>query len=610
MKRRLLAFAALGALAVGASLNAAGRQSAGSAVWAVATAAILLPLALNVVRSLLRRDVGVDAIALVAIASALALGEYLAGAVVALMLAGGNALEEYASGRARRELTRLLERMPRIAHRRRGEKLEEIRVDELCVGDIVVVRAGEVVPVDGEVVSPVAAIDESALTGEALPVERMRGAEVRSGSANAGDAFDLCTTRTAEHSAYAAIVRLVRQAETEPAPFVRIADRYAMTFLPLTLGVAGVAWLASGESRRFLAVMVVATPCPLILAAPIAFIAGVSRAARHGIIVKGGGVIERLAGARTVLLDKTGTLTLGQASVERIVQLDGLPSDEVLRLAASLDQLSAHALAEALVHDAEARGLALAPPGDVEEGRGMGIAGVVEGRRVAVGSSTWLRGRGYADAEEAARALDGGLDAGRARIFVGVDGRLVGAVVMADKLRDDATSLVAKLRAAGIRRVVLTTGDRPAVARAVGSALGVDSIHAEQSPEDKLELVRALRADPELRSVVMVGDGVNDAPALALADVGIALGAAGATVASETADAVIVVDRVDRVLDALRIGARSLAIARQSILAGMALSVAAMGAAAAGLLQPIPGALLQEAIDVAVIVNALRALRD
>ncbi len=610
MKRRLLAFAALGALAVGASLNAAGRHSAGSAVWAVATAGILLPLTLNVVRSLLRRDVGVDAIALVAIASALALGEYLAGAVVALMLAGGNALEEYASGRARRELTRLLERMPRIAHRRRGEKLEEIRVDELCVGDIVVVRAGEVVPVDGEVVSPVAAIDESALTGEALPVERIRGAEVRSGSANAGDAFDLCTTRTAEHSAYAAIVRLVRQAETDPAPFVRIADRYAMTFLPLTLGVAGVAWLASGESRRFLAVMVVATPCPLILAAPIAFIAGVSRAARHGIIVKGGGVIERLAGARTVLLDKTGTLTLGQASIERIVQLDGLPRDEVLRLAASLDQLSAHALAEALVHDAEARGLALAPPADVEEGRGMGIAGVVEGRRVAVGSSTWLRGRGYADAEEAARALDGGLDAGRARILVGVDGRLVGAVVMADKLRHDATSLVAKLRAAGIRRVVLTTGDRPAVARAVGSALGVDSIHAEQSPEDKLELVRALRADPELRSVVMVGDGVNDAPALALADVGIALGAAGATVASETADAVIVVDRVDRVLDALRIGARSLAIARQSILAGMALSVAAMGAAAAGLLQPVPGALLQEAIDVAVIVNALRALRD
>jgi cation transport ATPase len=282
----------------------------------------------------------------------------------------------------------------------------------------------------------------------------------------------------------------------------------------------------------------------------------------------------------------------------------------VLRLAASLDQLSAHSLAEALVHDAQVRGLALASPGDVEEGRGMGIAGVVDGQRVAVGSSAWLRRCGFADAEEAARALDGGLDAGRARILVGVDGRLVGAVVMADKLRDDATSPVAKLRAVGIRRVVLTTGDRLAVARAVGSALGVDSIHAEQSPEDKLELVRSLRADPELRTVVMVGDGVNDASALALADVGIALGAAGATVASETADAVIVVDRVDRVLDALRIGARSLAIARQSILVGMALSVGAMGAAAAGLLQPVPGALLQEAIDVAVIVNALRALRD
>jgi cation transport ATPase len=310
-----------------------------------------------------------------------------------------------------------------------------------------------------------------------------------------------------------------------------------------------------------------------------------------------------------VLLDKTGTVTLGLPSVGRVVAFDGIAPNELLRLAASVDQLSAHVLAEALVHDAENKGLALAAPERVEEGRGQGIDGVVDGHRVAVGSSAWLRARGYDGAEHAAQELDGGLDAGMARILVGVDGKLAGAVVMGDRLRDDAQALVASLREAGIRHVAMVTGDRAAVAQAVGAALGLDRVYAEQSPEDKLEVVRALRGRPELRPVVMVGDGVNDAPALALADVGIAMGAAGATVSSETADAVIVLDRVDRVVDAIRIGARSLRIARQSIVVGMGLSLVAMAAAAAGLIAPVFGALLQEAIDVAVIANALRALR-
>jgi heavy metal translocating P-type ATPase len=609
MWQRLLALAALAALAAGALLHAAGEPSAGSAVWAASTASILIPLVGSVARSLMRRDVGVDAIALVAIASALALGQYLAGAVVALMLAGGNALEEYATRRAGRELTRLLERMPRVAHLRRNGAIEELPVEEVRAGDIVVVRAGEVVPVDGIVVSDAAVIDESALTGEPLPVGRARGGEIRSGSANAGDPFDLRATRPAAQSAYAAIVRLVRQAETERAPFVRMADRYAAGFLPLALAVAGGAWAYSGNSTRFLAVMVVATPCPLILAAPIAFIAGVSRAARRGVIVKSGGVIERLGEARSVLLDKTGTLTLGLPGVERVVVFDGVNPDELLRLAASVDQLSAHVLAEALVHDAEARGVALVAPERVEEGRGQGVEGTVEGRRVAVGSSSWLHSRGYTGAEQAARNLDGGLDGGMARILVGVDGALAGAVIMGDHVRADAHSLVERLHAAGIRHVAMATGDRASVAEAVGAALGVDRVYAEQSPEDKLEIVRAMRADPALQTVVMVGDGVNDAPALALADVGIAMGAAGGTVSSDTADAVVVLDRVDRVLDALQIGRRSLRIARQSVLAGIALSAVAMAAAAAGLLTPVFGALLQEVIDVAVIANALRALR-
>jgi heavy metal translocating P-type ATPase len=607
--QRLLALAVLAALAAGALLHAAGEPAAGSAVWAASTASILVPLVVSVVRSLLHRDVGVDAIALVAIASALALGQYLAGAVVALMLAGGNALEEYATRRAARELKHLLERMPRTAHLRRDATIVEVPVEAVHPEDIVVVRAGEVVPVDGLVDSESALLDESALTGESLPVRRGRGGEVRSGSANAGDPFDLRTTKAAAESAYAGIVRLVRQAETERAPFVRLADRYAAGFLPLALAVAGGAWAVSGDSMRFLAVMVVATPCPLILAAPIAFIAGVSRAARRGVIVKSGGVIERLGEARSVLFDKTGTLTLGLPGVERVVSFNGVDPDELLRLAASVDQMSAHVLAEALVHDAEARGVALISPERVQEGRGQGVEGTVGGRRVAVGSSSWLRSRGYAGAEEAARELDGGTNSGMARILVGVDGVLAGAVLMGDHVRADAGQLVDKLHAAGVRHVAMATGDRAAVAHAVGEALGVDRVYADQSPEDKLELVRALRANPDLQPVVMVGDGVNDAPALALADVGIAMGAAGGTVSSETADAVIVLDRIDRVVDALEIGRRSLRIARQSVLAGIGLSVVAMAAAAAGLITPVFGALLQEAIDVAVIANALRALR-
>ena len=608
MIRRLLALAALAGVLVGGVLRVLGDASAADVAWAASTGLMLVPLTWSVARTLWRRDVGVDAIALVAMASALATGEYLAGAVVAVMLAGGNALEEYAAGRARRELTKLLERAPRIAHRRREGAVEEVPVDELCPGDIVVVRAGEVIPVDGIAVSE-ALVDEAALTGEPLPVSYAAESELRSGSANAGEAFDVRATRLAAESTYAAIVRLVRGAETQRAPFVRLADRYAALFLPLALAIAGIAWAASGDAVRFVAVMVVATPCPLILAAPIALIAGVSRAARRGVIVKGSGVIEKLGKARTVLFDKTGTLTLGQPALERVVAFDGIGPDELLRLAASVDQLSAHVLAEALVHAAQKRGFELAAPAHVEEGRGQGIEGRVDGRSVAVGSSAWLRDRGYSGAEDAARVLDTNNDLGKAKILVGVDGQLAGAVVMGDSLREDAPELVERLRSVGVRHIAVVTGDRTAAAEEVGRQLGVDRVYAEQSPEGKLDVVRSLREQRELTPVVMVGDGVNDAPALALADVGIAMGAAGATVASETADAVIMSDRIDAVVEAIQIGRRSLAIARQSMIAGIGLSLVAMAFAAAGLITPVAGALLQEAIDVAVIVNALRALR-
>jgi heavy metal translocating P-type ATPase len=600
---RLIAATALTAVAVGLALAAAGRHAPANWLWAATTAMLLVPLTWSVLRSLLRGDVGVDAIALVSMAGALALGEYLAGAVVALMLAGGNALEESANRRARRELTALVERAPRSALVRRGEELVEVPVDEVGVDELVLVRAGEVVPVDGMVISEEAIVDESALTGEPLPVTVHRGGSVRSGTAATGSSFEVRALRPAAESAYATLVRLVEKTEEERAPFVRIADRYALFFLPATMLVAALAWIVSGDPVRALAVFVVATPCPLILAAPIALMCGVSRAARAGVVVKGAGTIEQLGEARSVLLDKTGTITLGRPELDRVVATDGLPETETLRLAASLDQLSSHPLAKALVAGAEHGNLSLTIPEKVDEQFGKGVQGTVDGHLVLVGSASWLRGHGVEP------MLPSGLDGGDAKVLVAIDGEFSAVVLVGDRLRAESSDLVPRLRQAGIRHVALVTGDKGSVADVVGEKLGVDRVYAEQTPEQKLEVVRALHARPDLRGVVMVGDGINDAPALALADVGIAMGSAGATVSSETADAVVLVDRVDRVADAISIGRRALFIARQSVLAGIALSLLAMGVAAAGYLPPVQGALLQEAIDVGVILNALRALR-
>ena len=608
MRERILALFALAAIVAGGALWLAGEEGWADVAWGLGAAVVLVPLVVDTARSLLKGDVGVDAIALVAIAWALLLGEELAAAIVALMMSGGAALEAWAAARARRELRLLVERAPRIAHRHGPDGVEEVAVERLVPGDVVVVRAGEIVPADGVVVGPQAVLDEAALTGEPLPLTVPTGGEVRSGTTNAGNVFDARVTRAASESAYASIVRLVRTAESDRAPFIRLADRYAAFFLPFSLAFAGLAWALSGDSTRGLAVMVVATPCPLILAAPIALVGGLSRAARAGVIVKGAGVLERLGDTGTVLLDKTGTVTSGDPALEQIVVADGLPPDEVLRFAASLDQLSAHVLAESLVREATVRGLRLSTPERVEEEPGRGIVGLVEGRRVAVGSSGWLEEQGYAGARARALALDDGEGAGRAKILVGVDGELQAVLVMADQLRPGAETIAPDLRAAGVEHVALVTGDRIEIAREVASSLGIDEVYAEQTPAGKLEVVEQARSLHD-GVVVMAGDGINDAPALALADVGIAMAGKGATVASETADVVVVVDRADRIPFTIRVGRRSLGIARQSVVVGLGLSVGAMVVAAFGYLPPVWGALFQEVIDVAVILNALRALR-
>ncbi len=609
-RARVLAALALLGIAVGGLAHLAGRGGAGDDVWSAAVAVLAVELAFEVLRTVVvNRHLGVDTIALVAMVGSLFLGQELAGAIVGLMFSGGAALEDVASTRARRALTALIQRAPKVAQRRVGEHIEQVPVEQVRAGDVVVVRTGEVVPVDGAVVSGEAVVDTSTLSGEPLPVTIAAGMPVLSGTANAGAPFEVRADRPAVESAYAALVRLVEQAQAQRAPLVRMADRYAGFFLPATLLAAGAAWALSGDAIRALAVLVVATPCPLILAAPIALVSGLSRAARAGVIVKGAAAIETLGLARTVLFDKTGTLTVGTPEVREILSGDGIESGELLRLAASVDRMSAHVLGEALVGAATEAGLALTAATDVHEDPGQGIVGEVDGRRIAVGSRAFMRAVGVPADEVASTALMTGRGSGEAHVLVSVDGHVGGVIVMTDELRPDADRIVERLRAEGVRHIAMVSGDRRSVAERIGRQLGVDRVYAEQSPEQKLEVVERLRADPDLRPVIMVGDGVNDAPALALADLGIAMGAAGATVSSETADAVITVDRIDRVADALHAGRRALYIARQSILAGMGLSLAAMAVAAFGYLPPVAGALLQEVIDLAVILNALRALR-
>ena len=608
-RARILAAIAALAIVLGGVLHLLGEGDAGDLVWRAAVALLAAELTFEVGRTIVvERHLGVDTIALVAMVGALALGEELAGAVIGLMFSGGEALEATASTRARRELTALVRRAPSVANRHVDGVLEEVPVDRVLADDVVLVRTGEVVPVDGIVVSDEAVLDTSTLSGEPLPVTVRHGMPVLSGSANAGAPFDVRASRPAADSAYAALVKLVEGAQRQRAPFVRMADRYAGFFLPVTLVAAGAAWALSGDSVRALAVVVVATPCPLILAAPIALVSGLSRAARAGVIVKGAGTVETLGQARTVLFDKTGTLTVGTPRVQEIITRDGLEANEVLRLAASVDRMSPHVLGEALVQAAGRAGLALGAPSEVREDPGQGIEGTVEGRRVAVGSRAFLRTSGF-ESDEAATGMVMGRGSGEARVLVGIDRRIAGVIVMADELRPDAGRIVERLRSEQIRHVAMVSGDRRSVAERIGRELGVDHVYAEQTPADKLDVVRRLRDDPALGPVVMVGDGVNDAPALAIADAGIAMGAAGATVSAQTADAVITVDRVDRVADAVHVGRRSMFIARQSVLAGMGLSIAAMAVAAAGYLPPVAGALFQEVIDLAVILNALRALR-
>ncbi|MDA9440189.1 haloacid dehalogenase [Bradyrhizobium sp. CCBAU 51745] len=595
---------AIAGLIAGLLARATGRPDLADLAWELGTAPVIGGLAVSIVRDFLRGRLGVDAIALLSMSAALALGQPLAGAVVALMYSGGNVLEDIAVARAERDLRSLVDRAPRQAHRKSGEQIEEVPVDAVAVGEELLVRAGEIIPVDGIIGSASATIDESAVTGEPIPVEKARGSAVLSGSLNAGETFELTVTAPAGESTYAGIVRMVTAAQTAKAPFVRMADRYALILLPVTIVIAFVAWRISGDLTRSLAVLVAATPCPLILAAPVAFIAGVAQAARRGILAKGSGALEALARAHTVLFDKTGTLTVGGARLLSIEIAPGGDPDEVLRLGASLEQASHHVIAKTVVAAAVERGLELRTPEQVKEAMGSGISGLIDGRQVTAGARHMLPSNSEPSPWEL-RAIRRASWRSALIFFVAVDGRTIGALLLADELRADTPRAIRLLRDAGIARIVMVTGDRAAAAQAIGAALDLNAVLADRVPSDKVE---AVRGEQRLHPTIMVGDGINDAPALAVADVGVALGARGASASSEAADVVILADRLDRVGEAIIIAQRARRIALQSIVVGMGLSLVAMLAATLGWLAPVPAAITQEVIDVAVILNALRAL--
>jgi heavy metal translocating P-type ATPase len=571
-------------------------------IWAAATIPVLIALVVEIILSLRRGDVGLDIVAALSMLAALVFTEYLAAVVVALMYAGGQYLESFAERRASREMTALLARVPRSAMLYEHGRLEEVSLDAIEPGDRLVIRKGDVVPVDGTVIEGLAVLDQAALTGESMPVQQKLDDSIMSGSTNVGEPFYLLTTRRAAESTYAGIVRLVEAAQRSRAPMSRLADRYAMVFLAATITLAGLSWMGSGDPIRAVAVLVVATPCPLILAVPVAIVSGLSLAAKQGILIKGGLALETLARVRSLVIDKTGTLTHGRARLVSINSTGDPPADEMLRLAASLDQASKHIVAQTIVEAARDKGLALAIPNNIVETPGEGIEGGIEGRQVIVGGLRFVS-RKLAETSHSRLPAQG--PAGSVVVAVGVDGRFAGLLILADDLRAGTKALLGELTTLGVTRIVLATGDRRDVADTVVRDLPIDAVRAELNPDQKTLVVLSERKNGP---VMMIGDGINDAPALAAADLGVAMGAKGAAASAEAADVVLLVDQLDRVLTAMRIARRSRRIALESVYAGLGLSVVGMLAAALGLITPVQGAILQEVIDVAVILNALKAL--
>ena len=581
-------------LTLGIVASFTNHKSLSELFWAIGGVVGLIPAITWLIQSFFQKQLGSDILAVLSLAGALLTKEMFAAAIISLMLATGRNLEHWAEGQAERQLKSLLQRLPRKAHRVDVDgALTEIAADDITVGDQLLVRSGEVVPADG-ILLTTAVLDESALTGEPMPMTRMKDETVLSGVLNSGAQFQFTASNTSQESTYAGIVRLVESAQARSAPSVRIANAWALRFVPIALVIAATAWIMSGEVSRAVAVLVAATPCPLILAVPIAVVAGMSQAARHGAVIKGGAILELLARAEVVLLDKTGTLTHGGPAISEIVTAPGIEKNEILRLAASLDQFSPHIVAKAIVTAARSQGLTLETATEVSENHGYGIVGVVDGKSIEVGQIDEERPSWFTLAHPLL-------------VAVKINGVLSGVMGLSDPLRAESKKMVADLRIAGVKKIILVTGDRKETAQEVAEAVGITEIYSSVTASGKLDLVEKQMKEVN-GTVIVVGDGINDAPALAAADVGVAMGARGATAASEAADIVIVEDSIDRLTRAISIAKNARKKALQGAGVGMGLSLVAMFAGAFGLMSASQGAVSQEFIDVIAIAWALTTL--
>lgn len=555
----------------------------------------LIPATLWLIKDLREKTMGSDVLAVLSLLSTLLTDELFAASVIAVMLATGRVLESWAVGQAERQLKALLARMPRNVNRIKSDgALEQIKIEEIAIGDRLLIRSGEITPADGTL-TIAATIDESALTGEPLPVQRAINEEISSGVLNAGAPFEYLATTTSENSTYEGIIKLVKSAQAQSAPGVRLANKWALRFVPVALAIAALAWLLTGEIDRAVAVLVAATPCPLILAVPIAIVAGLSQSAKNGAVIKGGGILELLSCTETVLLDKTGTLTHGGPAISEINCAPGYSEDDVIALAASIDQYSPHIVAKAIVEYARVRNLAIAPAINIEEIPGHQISGTINGNQITVGQLTSVRPTW--------------LDLSKPLVVaISKDGQLIGAIGLEDPIRPESQEMISSLRQAGVEHIALVTGDRNETAQEVAQALGITEVFAQSTAADKLKITREAMAKAT-GTVVVVGDGINDAPALAAAHVGVAMGARGASAASEAADVIIVDDSIDRLIRAIRISKRARRKALQAAGIGMALSFVIMATGATGVTSASQGAIAQEIIDVIAILWALTTLK-
>lgn len=568
------------------------------AFWIIAIAGGVMAISMfiGMIQTLKSGKYGVDILAITAIVATLLVGEYWASLVVLVMLTGGDSLEDYASHQAGRELRTLLENSPQVAHKIVNEQLHDIEVEEASVNDLLLIKPGEIAPVDGTVETGTTLVDESSLTGESRPIEKSAGDEIMSGSIVKDTSIRIRVIKKASDSQYQKLVKLVEESKAKPAHFVRLADRYAVPFTLIAYIIGGFAWFISKDPVRFAEVLVVASPCPLILAAPVALVAGMSRSSRNGIVVKTGTTIEKLAKANTIAFDKTGTLTKGKLSVDEIQSENKqLSAKELLTLAASVEQESTHILARSLVAQAKEESLQLRAVKNLQEVTGKGVEAFVAGKKVRVGNASFA-GNGFVG------------QTNKTVVYLTVDEQYVGYITFKDVLRLEARETINQLNQLGVEKTVMLTGDDAEIAYQIAEKVNISDVHAQCLPEEKIQVLKDL--EEKQRPLIMVGDGVNDAPALATADIGIAMGAHGSTAASESADAVILKDDLTRVSEAIRLSKDTMKVAQQSVLIGIFICVALMLVASTGLIPALLGAALQEVVDTVSILSALRARRE